>query len=55
MRKAFEYDTLHADDYTVVGMALESVPLIVVNEEAVERRADALMQERIEASRKGRA
>jgi hypothetical protein len=46
------YETLHVNDFTVVGQPLESVNLIEVNEAAVAAREYDLLMERIRATRK---
>jgi hypothetical protein len=47
-----DYLTLHQDDFKVVGQALNAVNYIEVDEDAVQRRSLALLQENIAASRK---
>ncbi len=46
------YETLHVDDFKIVGHPLNAVALIEVDENAVQRRADAFIAENIRASRK---
>jgi hypothetical protein len=46
------YETLHVDDFKIVGHPLEAVSLIEVDEDAIQRRADALIAENVAASRK---
>jgi hypothetical protein len=46
------YETLHVDDFKIIGHPLNAVSLIEVDEDAVQRRENALLQERISASRK---
>jgi len=52
MQKSF-YDTLHVDDFKIVGYVLDNVALIEVDEDAVQRRETALVAERVAASQKG--
>lgn len=58
MRKAFEYETLHCDDFKQLRdrkgnpvFALDAVPFIVVDLAAVEARECALLVERIQRQR----
>jgi hypothetical protein len=46
------YETLHVDDFKIVGHPLNAVSLIEVDEDAVQRRADALLRENVAASKK---
>ena len=48
----FDYLTLHNDDFKIIGHPLNAVSLIEVNEDAVQRRENALLQGRISASKK---
>jgi hypothetical protein len=46
------YETLHVEDFKIVGKPLNAVSLIEVDEDAVQRRADALIAENVRASKK---
>jgi hypothetical protein len=46
------YETLHADDFKIIRHPLNAVALIEVDEDAVQKRADALIAENVRASRK---
>ncbi len=46
------YQTLHVDDFKIIGHPLNAVALLEVDEDAVQRRADALIAENVRASRK---
>ena len=48
-----DFDYIHADDTFVVGKALNAVNYISIDEDAVRRRNDTLIQERIAARVKG--
>jgi hypothetical protein len=52
MQTKTDYLTLHQDDFKVIGRALNAVNYIEVDEDAVQRRSDALIRENIAASRK---
>jgi hypothetical protein len=47
-----DYLTLHVDDFKIVGHPLNAVALLEVDEDAVQRRADALIAENVQASKK---
>ena len=47
--------SLHSDDIHRVGWALENVPLITVDLNAIEQREIQLLKERIERRRKAEA
>jgi hypothetical protein len=63
MKRPFEYETLHVDDFKPLMMdtadgpkqvfALDAVPYIVVDLDAVQKRENALCQERIARSKEG--
>lgn len=44
------YETLHVDDFKIVGYLLDAVALIEVDEDAVEKRSIALIQENVARS-----
>jgi hypothetical protein len=46
------YETLHVDDFKIIGHPLNAVDLIEVDENAVQKRADALIAENVRASKK---
>jgi hypothetical protein len=46
------YETLHADDFKVIGQPLNAVNLIAPDEDAVQARANALIAENVRASRR---
>jgi len=47
--------SLHSDDIRRIGWALENVPLVVVDLNAVEQRETRLLQERIALRKKAEA
>jgi len=44
------YETLHVDDFRIIGHPLNAVALIEVDEDAVQRRSVALIRENVTRS-----